>query len=91
MAAVKYDLCKSAEQGKTMRKAFYRPNMYFGETFFVPRPGGPREDDGVVLVPGADGAQKRLSLFVLDAATMEVVAEAPLPEGTGGYTTRQAR
>jgi len=87
MAATKFDLCESEKQEKTIRTPFYRPHTYYGETFFVPRPGSTQEDDGVVLVPALDGQRGRMALLVLDAATMKLVAEVPLPEGVGGYIT----
>jgi len=87
MAATKFDLCESAKQEKTIRTSFYKPYTYFGEVFFVPRPGSIHEDDGVVLVPAIDGQSSHMSLLVLNAATMELLAEVPFPEGTGGYIT----
>jgi carotenoid cleavage dioxygenase-like enzyme len=87
MAATKFNVCESAKHRTADRTSFYRPNTYYGEAFFVPRPGGTKEDDGVVMLPSLNGTVGRMTLLVLDAVTMKPLAEVPLPEGAGGYMT----
>jgi carotenoid cleavage dioxygenase-like enzyme len=55
------------------------PRCYPGEPVFVGRPGGQREDDGVLLTLVLDGAEGRSALVVLDAATLAEVARAEAP------------
>ena len=50
-----------------------------GEPVFVPRPGGDREDDGVVLSVVLDAPAERSSLVILDAASFEEIARADAP------------
>ncbi|MFB6156302.1 MAG: carotenoid oxygenase family protein [Haloferacaceae archaeon] len=52
---------------------------HYGEPVMVPRPGAEREDAGVVLTVGLDRDAGRSVLVVVDAATFERVARAPLP------------
>jgi carotenoid cleavage dioxygenase-like enzyme len=52
---------------------------YPGEPVFVPRPSGTAEDDGVVLSVVLDPAANRSFLLVLDAASFEERARAPVP------------
>jgi carotenoid cleavage dioxygenase-like enzyme len=52
---------------------------YPGEPVFVPRPDGTAEDDGVVLSVVLDPAANRSFLLVLDAASFEERARAPVP------------
>lgn len=73
MAIIKHNIC----QNSTV--AFTQPFHYFAEPFFVPRPGGVLEDDGVVLVLAQDGSQGTGVMFVLDAGNMTLMATIPLP------------
>lgn len=50
-----------------------------GEPMFVPRPGGEREDDGVLLSVVLDPGADRSRLVCLDAATLEELGRAELP------------
>ncbi|XP_045189226.2 carotenoid isomerooxygenase-like [Mercenaria mercenaria] len=74
MALVKKDVCT----GKT-DKAWYKKGSYFNEAFFVPRPGGVEEDDGVVLVDILDTVTKTSAMVVFDAKTMTIISTAQLP------------
>lgn len=47
-----------------------------GEPLFVPRPGAAAEDAGVLLSVASHVSRSAAALFVLDAATMDVVAHA---------------
>jgi len=47
-----------------------------GEPVFVPQPGAAAEDAGVLLAVGSHVERHAAALFVVDAATMEVVATA---------------
>jgi carotenoid cleavage dioxygenase-like enzyme len=63
-------------------------NVAFGEPIFVAKPGGAGEDEGVLLVVGADAKRDESQLRVLDARTLDVVAQAsvavPIPLGFHG-------
>ena len=50
-----------------------------GEPLFVPAPGAASEDAGVLLAVGSHVARSAAALFVVDAATMDVVAVAEAP------------
>ncbi len=50
-------------------------NVVFGEPVFVARPEGTAEDDGVLLAVGSDLERDRAVLAVLDAASLELLAE----------------
>ncbi len=56
-----------------------RPGCSPGEPVFVARPDGEDEDDGVLLSIVLDTERRTSSLLVLDAATLEEVAEAETP------------
>lgn len=79
MAMIKYNMCGSLVKGKRQGQVFTRPYHYFSEPWFVPRPSGTDEDDGVVLVLALDGAVGKGVLYVLDAATLAVYATLRLP------------
>ncbi|XP_045188180.2 carotenoid-cleaving dioxygenase, mitochondrial-like [Mercenaria mercenaria] len=74
MALVKKDLCT----GKT-DKAWYKKGSYFNEAFFVPRPGGKEEDDGVLLVDILDTVTKESAMVIFDAKTLQISNSALLP------------
>jgi len=73
MAVVKHDACANTTI------TFTRPFHYFLEPFFVPRPGGTAEDDGVVLAAAQDGSSGLGKLFVLNATDLTPLAETALP------------
>jgi carotenoid cleavage dioxygenase-like enzyme len=79
MAVVKYNMCGSLTDDE-MRDhiSFSRPFNYFVEPWFVPRPGGSAEDDGVVLAMALDGRAGKGVVYILDAGNMSVVATIPL-------------
>ena len=52
---------------------------YPGEPIFVRRPGGRREDDGVLLSVVLDGRRRTSYLLVLDARDMSELARAAVP------------
>ena len=81
MAMIKYNVCGGLDKatGKREGQTFTRPFHYFSEPWFVPRPNGTKEDDGVVLVLALDGAAAKGVLYVLDASTLEVQATLRLP------------
>eukprot|EP00933_Yihiella_yeosuensis_P067233 TRINITY_DN7197_c0_g1_i1.p1 TRINITY_DN7197_c0_g1~~TRINITY_DN7197_c0_g1_i1.p1 ORF type:complete len:594 (+),score=85.17 TRINITY_DN7197_c0_g1_i1:48-1829(+) len=84
MAVVKYNMCGSIvnSQGKPMRErtSFTRPFNYFMEPWFVPRPGGSDEDDGVILSLALDGKVGKGVIYVLNAKDLSLIATAPLPQ-----------
>jgi carotenoid cleavage dioxygenase-like enzyme len=53
--------------------------LYVEEPRMVQRPDGDAEDDGVVLAPALDTGAERSVLLVFDAATLDLLARAPLP------------
>jgi beta,beta-carotene 9',10'-dioxygenase len=59
-------------------KRFERRGVYFGEPVFVRRPGGETEGDGVLLSVGSHRNEALTTLVVLDAATLELVAEVSI-------------
>jgi carotenoid cleavage dioxygenase-like enzyme len=81
MAMIKYHVCQGLdkETGKRMNQKFVRPYHYFSEPWFVPRPNGTKEDDGVVLTLALDGAVGKGVLYVLNASDLDVMATMPLP------------
>ncbi len=56
-----------------------RPNCYYGEPLFVARPNGAGEDNGVLLCLEVDGVQKCSRLVIIDAHSMQLIAEAKIP------------
>ena len=58
---------------------WHDPGTFPGEPIFVRRPGGRRDDDGVVLSVLLDAGRRSSALVVLDARTMEEVARASVP------------
>ena len=60
-----------------------------GEPLFVSEPGASAEDAGVLLAAGSHVARSAAALFVVDAATMDVlaVAEAPVDVPLGFHGT----
>jgi torulene dioxygenase len=57
-------------------KRFARPQCTPSEPIFVPRPGGTREDDGIILLVELDGNKGKSALVILDASTFEEVGRA---------------
>jgi len=72
---VKKNICDSSQD-----KVWFKENHYTGEPFFIPRPGGDLEDDGVLLVTVMDGNTEQTYLLMLDGQSFETIAEAYLPE-----------
>ena len=58
---------------------FWQRDLYVEEPWMVPRPDGDAADDGVVLAPALDVDTERSVLLVLDAATLDELARAPVP------------
>ncbi|CAB3779506.1 Apocarotenoid-15,15'-oxygenase [Paraburkholderia ultramafica] len=56
-----------------------QPGHFPGEPVFVRRPGGQREDDGILLSVVLDGTVGRSYVMALDPATLEPMAKAFLP------------
>ena len=50
------------------------------EPLFVPRPGGVDDDDGVLLVPTLADADTTSVIAVVDARSMQAVAEIRAPQ-----------
>ena len=50
------------------------------EPLFVPRPGGADDDDGVLFVPTLADADETTVIGVLDARTMDCLAELRTPQ-----------
>lgn len=57
-------------------KAFTDGDRIYGEPVFVARPGGSDEDDGVLLSVGSSQRTETSALTVIDARTMERLANA---------------
>ena len=57
-----------------------RPGATHLEPLFVPRPGGAEDDDGVLLVPTLSDDDETTVVGVLDARTMNCVAELRAPQ-----------
>jgi carotenoid cleavage dioxygenase-like enzyme len=81
MAMVKYNMCGGVSEvtGKRDNQVFTRPYHYFSEPWFVGKPNGTSEDDGVVLVLALNGAVGKGVLFVLNATDLKVMATIQLP------------
>jgi carotenoid cleavage dioxygenase-like enzyme len=60
-------------------ETWHEAGTYPGEPVFVPRPRGTAEDDGVVLSVVLDPEAEQSFLLVLDAASFEERARAPVP------------
>ena len=58
---------------------FARPHCFFGEPIFVPRPGGKKEDDGLVLGYGLNTKTGKNFVLGLDAKNMAELFYAELP------------
>lgn len=71
---VKKDLCDSNND-----KTWSRPSHYPGEMWFLPRPDGTEEDDGVVITVVFDGVAKQSYLLLLDGKTFEEMNYSYLP------------
>lgn len=61
-------------------RQFSHPDWYVTEPLFVPSLDRRSEDDGVVLVLMLDARTETNRVAVLDAASMELIANAPLPQ-----------
>ena len=59
--------------------AFAREHCFFGEPIFVPRPGGKKEDDGLVLGYGLNAKTGKNFVLGLGAKNMEELFYAELP------------
>jgi len=73
MAVLKHDTCKGT------RQYWYRASSYPSEAFFVARPDGTEEDDGVLLFSVTDGITGNSSFIIADGHTMETLVEQVLP------------
>ncbi|GAA4412179.1 carotenoid oxygenase family protein [Quisquiliibacterium transsilvanicum] len=60
--------------------SWQRPQAIQLEPLFVPRPGGEGDDDGVLLVPTLADADDATVIGVLDARSMECLAELRTPQ-----------
>lgn len=58
---------------------WYEDECFPGEPIFVPRPGGSKEDDGLVLSVVLDALHGNSFLVILDAGTLEEIARAEVP------------
>ncbi|WP_235298540.1 carotenoid oxygenase family protein [Portibacter marinus] len=61
-------------------KKWYHEHCYPGEPIFIPSPDNEAEDDGVVVSVVLDTDAKNTFLLVLDAASMEELGRAIVPE-----------
>jgi beta,beta-carotene 9',10'-dioxygenase len=59
---------------------WYRENCYPGEPIFVGKPGRSEEDDGVLLSVVLDSYHGHSFLLILDAHSLETIAEAKIPQ-----------
>lgn len=58
---------------------WYKSSHYPSEPIFIPRPGGTREDDGVILAVMLDGLKGSSYLLILNASTMKTIGTALSP------------
>lgn len=65
------------ETGATLE--WYKEDHFPAEPKFIPRPGATAEDDGVLLSTVLGGDRGKSYLLVLNASTMEPIAEANAP------------
>ena len=72
---VKKNLCKPGSD-----TAWYRLNHYPTEPWFVPKPGGKDEDDGILLTLILDGERKTSYLAILDGKTMKLINKSYLSQ-----------
>ncbi len=72
-AVFKFDV----ERNKTSAARF--EDWVVGEPLFVPAPEASEEDAGVLLAVGSHATRDAAALFVIDAATFDVVATADAP------------
>jgi len=75
----KQTLVKKDLEDSLNDKTWSKPSHYSGEVFFVPRPDGKAEDDGVVLSIIFDGEKEQSYLLLLDGQTFEEINHAYLP------------
>jgi len=75
-AVVRAELCGASP---TVAAAWYRENVYPGEASFVPKPGSTDKTEGALVFHAYDGNADKTILVVIDAKTMETLAEAELP------------
>jgi len=75
----KQTLVKKDLEDSMNDKTWSRPSHYSGEVFFVPRPDGDSEDDGVVISIVFDGEKEQSYLQLLDGKTFEEINYAYLP------------
>jgi len=60
-------------------KTWSRPSHYPGEVFFIPRPGGVDEDDGVIVTVVFDGEKEQTYLLLLDGTSFTEINYSYLP------------
>jgi beta,beta-carotene 9',10'-dioxygenase len=58
---------------------WYKDDHYASEPNYIPRPGATEEDDGVLIATVLGGPYNHSYLLVLNASTMEELAEADTP------------
>jgi len=75
----KQTLVKKDLEDSLNDKTWSYPNHYSGEVFFIPRPDGEAEDDGVVVVIVFDGEKEQSYLLLLDGQTFQEINYAYLP------------
>jgi len=74
-AVVKVDVCKRLIHDL----GTHAPGQYPHELVFIPNPAGTAEDDGVLMGHVLDGPANVSSLQIIDARTLQRVANATLP------------
>jgi carotenoid cleavage dioxygenase-like enzyme len=63
------------------KNSYWRQDGCFpGEPCFVPRPGSKNDEDGILLSIVLDTLQGNSFLLVLDAASLQEIARATVPE-----------
>ena len=60
-------------------KTWSHPSHYPGEVYFIPRPDGEDEDDGVIVTVVFDGEREQSYLLLLDGESFEEINHAYLP------------
>ena len=72
-------LVKKDLEDSLQDKTWSRPSHYPGEVYFIPRPDGEDEDDGVIVTVVFDGEAEQSYLLHLDGKSFEVINQLYLP------------
>ncbi|XP_045191017.2 beta,beta-carotene 15,15'-dioxygenase-like [Mercenaria mercenaria] len=73
MAIVKKDFCSGND------KTYTQAGEYLAEPYFIPAPGGSREDDGILVLPVLDMTTKSTNFTIFNATDLTPMNSAKLP------------